>query len=37
MPLIVLLALLVPQLFAGLAVSRPAYVEDELRPSRSNV
>jgi CP family cyanate transporter-like MFS transporter len=30
LPLLVLLVLLVPQLFIGLAVSRPAYVEDEL-------
>jgi len=36
-PLIVLLVLLVPQLFVGLAVARPAYIEDELRPTRSNV
>ena len=36
-PLLVLLVLLVPQLFVGLAVSRPAYIEDELRPTRSNV
>ena len=32
-PLIVLLVLLVPQLFVGLAVARPAYIEDELRPA----
>jgi CP family cyanate transporter-like MFS transporter len=31
-PLIVLLVLVIPQLVVGLAVSRPAYVEDELRP-----
>ncbi len=31
-PLVVLIVLLVPQLAVGLAVSRPAYVEDELRP-----
>ena len=36
-PLIVLLVLLVPQLFVGLAVARPAYIEDELRPTRSHV
>ena len=30
-PLLVLLALSVPQLVVGLAVARPAYVEDELR------
>ena len=36
-PLIVLLVLLVPQLFVGLAVARPAYIEDELRPTRTNV
>ncbi len=30
-PLLVLLALVVPQLALGLAVSRPAYVEDQLR------
>ena len=34
-PLLVLLALCVPQLLLGLAVSRPAYVEDELDPQRS--
>ncbi|MET0840439.1 MAG: MFS transporter [Marmoricola sp.] len=34
-PLIVLLALVVPQVFVGLAVSRPAYIEDELRPVRT--
>ncbi|MCW2807647.1 MAG: transporter, partial [Marmoricola sp.] len=32
-PLLVLLALTVPQLVLGLAVSRPAYVEDELEPA----
>jgi CP family cyanate transporter-like MFS transporter len=34
-PLIGLIVLVVPQLFAGLAVSRPSYIEDELtvRPS----
>jgi CP family cyanate transporter-like MFS transporter len=31
-PLFVLLALCVPQLWLGLTVARPAYVEDELRP-----
>ena len=36
-PLVVLLVLLVPQLFVGLAVARPAYIEDELRPSRTTV
>ncbi len=30
LPLVALLVLLVPQLWAGLAVARPAYVEDEL-------
>ena len=34
-PLVVLLVLVVPQLFVGLAVARPAYVEDELRPTRT--
>jgi len=34
-PLLVLLALCVPQLWVGLAVSRPAYIEDELGPQRS--
>jgi CP family cyanate transporter-like MFS transporter len=29
-PLLALLAVTVPQLLLGLAVSRPAYVEDEL-------
>ena len=33
-PLLILLALCVPQLWLGLAVSRPAYIEDEL-PHRS--
>jgi MFS transporter, CP family, cyanate transporter len=32
-PLLALLALTVPQLLIGLAVSRPAYVEDELDPA----
>ncbi len=35
-PLIVLLVLVIPQVFVGLAVSRPAYVEDELRPTRTS-
>ena len=34
-PLLVLLALCVPQLWLGLTVARPAYVEDELDPQRS--
>ena len=35
-PLVLLIALAVPQLVAGLAVSRPAYIEDQIRvrPSR---
>ena len=33
LPLLALLAVTVPQLLLGLAVSRPAYVEDELRRS----
>jgi CP family cyanate transporter-like MFS transporter len=32
-PLLVLLALTVPQLLIGLVVSRPAYIEDELEPA----
>jgi CP family cyanate transporter-like MFS transporter len=35
-PLVVLLILVVPQLFVGLAVARPAYVEDELRTTRTD-
>ena len=35
-PLVVLLVLVIPQVFVGLAVSRPAYVEDELRPTRTS-
>ncbi len=34
-PLLALLALCVPQLWLGLTVARPAYVEDELGPQRS--
>ena len=34
-PLLALLALCVPQLWLGLTVARPAYVEDELDPQRS--
>ncbi len=32
-PLLVLLALTVPQLMVGVAVSRPAYIEDQLAPA----
>jgi len=35
-PLVALTALIVPQLMVGLAVARPAYVEDELRPARTD-
>ena len=34
-PLIVLLVLVIPQVVVGLAVARPAYVEDELRQTRT--
>ena len=35
-PLLALIAITVPQLVLGLAVSRPAYLEDELAPDRAS-